>query len=137
MTVTAPKLFTPIQVGDCALQHRMVLPPLTRNRATKAHVPTDLQVEYYAQRGSTPGTLLITEGTFIAPQAGGYPHVPGIWNDDQVAGWKRVIWSHGPCDIARAHIPLGCAGDGRGACTGIVHFLPAVGTRTRSRAKSA
>ena len=98
MTVTPPKLFAPIRVGDCTLQHRVVLAPLTRQRATKDHVPTDLQVEYYAQRGSTSGTLLITEGTFIAPQAGGFPHVPGIWNDDQVAGWKRVHHSH-------AHVP--------------------------------
>jgi NADPH2 dehydrogenase len=90
MTVTTPKLFTPAKVGDVTLQHRIIMAPLTRNRATKEHVPTDLMVEYYAQRASTPGTLLISEATFIAPQAGGYPHVPGIWSEEQVVHWRRV-----------------------------------------------
>ncbi|EKM53345.1 uncharacterized protein PHACADRAFT_259653, partial [Phanerochaete carnosa HHB-10118-sp] len=54
------------------------------------HVPTQLMAEYYAQRASTPGTLIISEATPVAPQAGGYRHVPGIWNDEQVAGWKLV-----------------------------------------------
>jgi NADPH2 dehydrogenase len=90
MTVTTPKLFTPAKVGDVTLQHHIVMAPLTRFRATKEHVPTDLMVEYYAQRASTPGTLIISEATFIAPQAGGYAHVPGIWNDEQIAAWKRV-----------------------------------------------
>ncbi|EKM53294.1 uncharacterized protein PHACADRAFT_98495 [Phanerochaete carnosa HHB-10118-sp] len=88
--MSQPKLFTPIKVGDATLQHRVVMAPLTRVRATKAHVPTPLMAEYYAQRASTPGTLIVSEGTFIAPQAGGHRHVPGIWNDEQVAGWKRV-----------------------------------------------
>jgi 2,4-dienoyl-CoA reductase-like NADH-dependent reductase (Old Yellow Enzyme family) len=92
MTVTTPKLFTSAKVGDVTLQHRIVMAPLTRTRATKDHLPTDLMIEHYAQRASTPGTLLISEATFIAPQAGGYPHIPGIWNEEQVAGWKRVIY---------------------------------------------
>lgn len=85
-----PKLFTPIKVGDSTLQHRIVMAPLTRFRATKDHTPTPLMAEYYAQRASTPGTLLVTEATFISPWAGGYPNVPGIWSDEQVAGWKQV-----------------------------------------------
>ena len=84
------KLFTPVKVGDVTLQHRVVMAPLTRFRATKAHVPTPLMAEYYAQRASTPGTLIIAEATPISPQAGGYRHIPGIWNDEQVAGWKLV-----------------------------------------------
>ncbi|OJT02513.1 hypothetical protein TRAPUB_6930 [Trametes pubescens] len=63
------KLFQPIRVGDITLGHRVVLAPLTRCRASSAHVHGDLAVEYYAQRASVPGTLLIAEGTFIAPQA--------------------------------------------------------------------
>jgi NADPH2 dehydrogenase len=90
MTVTTPKLFTPAKVGDVTLQHRIVMAPLTRYRATKEHVPTDLMIEYYTQRASTPGTLIISEGTFIAPQAGGNYNVPGIWSDEQIAAWKRV-----------------------------------------------
>ncbi|EKM53347.1 uncharacterized protein PHACADRAFT_147821 [Phanerochaete carnosa HHB-10118-sp] len=85
-----PKLFAPVKVGDAMLQHRVVMAPLTRLRATKAHVPTPLMAEYYAQRASTPGTLIVSEATFIAPQASGFPHVPGIWSDEQVAGWKLV-----------------------------------------------
>lgn len=88
-----PRLFQPIRVGHMELQNRVVLAPLTRLRADKGHTPTDLQVEYYAQRASVPGSLLITEGTFISPQAGGIDFVPGIWSDAQVTGWKKVIAS--------------------------------------------
>lgn len=87
---SSPKLFHPVRVGNIELKHRVVLAPLTRYRATDAHVPTDLMVDMYAQRASVPGTLLITEATFIAAKAGGYNNVPGIWSDDQVAGWKKV-----------------------------------------------
>ncbi|PSR72861.1 hypothetical protein PHLCEN_2v11274 [Hermanssonia centrifuga] len=90
MSATTSKLFTPIKVGTSLLGHRAVLAPLTRYRANSAHVHGDLAVEHYEQRGSTPGTLLITEATFIAQRASGYAHVPGIWTDDQVAAWKRV-----------------------------------------------
>ena len=72
------------------LAHRIVLAPLTRYRADIAHVPTDIMAEYYAQRASVSGTLLITEATFIAAKAGGYEQVPGIWSDAQVEGWKKV-----------------------------------------------
>lgn len=85
-----PKLFQPIKVGAVELGHRVVLCPLTRYRANAAHVHGDLGVEYYTQRGSTPGTLLITEATFITQRAGGYAHAPGVWNDDQIAAWQRV-----------------------------------------------
>ena len=61
MSSTAtPALFQPIQVGDIKLGHRVVLAPMTRYRATSEHVPTDLMVDFYKQRGSVPGTLLIT-----------------------------------------------------------------------------
>ncbi|KAK4956696.1 hypothetical protein LTR10_006223 [Elasticomyces elasticus] len=55
------------------------------------HVPGQYMKEYYEQRGAVPGTLLITEATFISPQAGGYNNVPGIWNDEQVEAWKPVV----------------------------------------------
>lgn len=83
-------LFQPVRIGNVQLQHRVVMAPLTRYRATEAHVPTDLMADYYAQRASVPGTLLITEATFIAAQAGGYDNVPGIWSPEQVQGWKKV-----------------------------------------------
>ncbi|KAG9030790.1 hypothetical protein FRB95_003549 [Tulasnella sp. JGI-2019a] len=84
-----PALFTPLQLGDIKLQHRVVYAPLTRLRANDDHVHEEIAAEYYAQRTS-PGGLLITEGTFISEEAGGVPNVPGIWNDDQISGWKRV-----------------------------------------------
>ena len=89
-TNPAPALFSPIQVGDIKLGHRVVLAPLTRYRASDAHVPTDLVVEYYKQRASVPGTLLISEATFISPESSGMPNAPGIWNDAQIAAWKKV-----------------------------------------------
>lgn len=66
--------------------------PLTRQRADDNHVPTPLMVEYYAQRASTPGTLIIAEGTLIAGKAGGHPNAPGIYIEEQVAAWKRVSY---------------------------------------------
>lgn len=84
-------LFQPIRVGRMELKHRLAMAPLTRFRADEHHVHQDLAVEYYGQRASEPGTLLITEATFIDPVAGGYPNVPGCFNADQVAGWKKVV----------------------------------------------
>ncbi|XHG03891.1 Chanoclavine-I aldehyde reductase fgaOx3 [Aspergillus wentii] len=83
-------LSSPLRVGRVELSHRMVLAPLTRFRADDDHVPLPLMKEYYSQRASEPGTLLITEATFIAPQAGGYPNVPMIHTPAQIAGWKEV-----------------------------------------------
>ena len=85
------KLFQPIRVGSLTLSHRVVYAPLTRFRNDDAHVPTEMMVEHYAQRASVPGTLLISEATVVAPRAGGYSNVPGIWNDEQVEAWKKVI----------------------------------------------
>lgn len=85
------KLFQPIKVGDITLAHRIVLAPLTRFRANKHGVHGDLAVEYYAQRASFPGSLLISEATYISHKAeGSGPNAPGVWNEDQIAGWKRV-----------------------------------------------
>ncbi|KZV68721.1 FMN-linked oxidoreductase [Peniophora sp. CONT] len=91
MSSKTPALFAPISVGDMLLQHRVVLAPLTRFRASDDYVASDLAPEHYAQRARTPGTLLITEATVIAPQAGGgYPNVPGIWNAQQIDACKKI-----------------------------------------------
>ena len=87
---SVPKLFQPVQVGDVTLGHRVVLAPLTRCRANKAHIHTDLAVTYYAQRASVPGTFLISEATFITAKAGIFGNVPGIWSEAQIAAWKKV-----------------------------------------------
>ena len=87
---SVPALFRPIQVGDITLRHRVVLAPLTRFRASKKQVLMDLAVKYYTQRASVPGTLLITEATYISHQASGMANTPGIYTDEQIAIWKKV-----------------------------------------------
>ena len=89
-TPSIPKLFQPIRVGKASLQHRVVLAPMTRVRADAQHVHGPLALEYYKQRTSVPGTLAITEGTYIAAQAGGIQNAPGIWSDEQISGWLPV-----------------------------------------------
>ncbi|KAL1647968.1 Chanoclavine-I aldehyde reductase fgaOx3 [Diplodia intermedia] len=84
------KLFTPFKVGSSQLEHRIAMAPLTRFRADDNHVPLPLVADYYAQRASVPGTLLLTEATIISPRAGGYPNVPHIHTEEQAAGWKKV-----------------------------------------------
>ncbi|PYH95281.1 12-oxophytodienoate reductase [Aspergillus ellipticus CBS 707.79] len=83
-------LTSPLRIGALDLQHRVVLAPLTRNRAHADGVPSGLAREYYAQRASIPGTLLISEGTFITARAGGTAHVPGIWSPAQIQQWKTI-----------------------------------------------
>ncbi|TID24319.1 NADH:flavin oxidoreductase/NADH oxidase family protein [Venturia nashicola] len=89
--MAASKLFTPLQVGKMALQNRLVMAPLTRFRANDNNVPLLPMVkEYYHQRSCVPGTLLITEATYISPQAQGYPNAPGLFKDEQLKAWKEV-----------------------------------------------
>ncbi|KAI4380800.1 hypothetical protein MLD38_006948 [Melastoma candidum] len=82
-------LFAPLDLGKLKLSHRVVLAPLTRCRAFDG-VPQPAMVEYYKQR-ATEGGLLITEATAVSPVASGYPRVPGIYTDEQVEGWKKVV----------------------------------------------
>lgn len=89
--IMADRLFKPIKVGTSLLQNRVVMAPLTRFRADKDHNPSPYAKEYYEQRASVPGTLLITEATFVSGQAGGYPNIPGIWSQSQIDGWKDIV----------------------------------------------
>ncbi|KAJ5959881.1 uncharacterized protein N7479_007031 [Penicillium vulpinum] len=84
------KLFTPLRVGRVDLSNRIAMAPMTRFRNDDNHVPLPFVKDYYAQRASVPGTLLITEATFISARGGGYPNAPGIYNDAQIAAWKEV-----------------------------------------------
>jgi len=84
-------LFKPLKIGSKTLSNRLVMAPLTRYRAGDDHVPLDIVKEYYAQRACVPGTLIITEATFISPPAGGVKNIPGIWNDAQIAAWKDIV----------------------------------------------
>ncbi|MBH2005591.1 MAG: alkene reductase [Sphingobacteriia bacterium] len=82
-------LFTPYDLSGLTLQNRMVMAPMTRSRSSnEGNVATALTAEYYAQR-ATAG-LIVTEGTFISKKGVGFINVPGIYSDDQVAGWKLV-----------------------------------------------
>jgi len=81
-------IFTPMKVGSIELANRIVMAPLTRNRAGAGNVPTPLAATYYAQRASAG--LIITEATQISPQGVGYPGTPGIHTDAQVEGWRHV-----------------------------------------------
>ncbi|KAF7977826.1 hypothetical protein HWV62_2561 [Athelia sp. TMB] len=85
------QLFEPLQVGDATLSNRVVMAPLTRFRATETHVPGPHAATYYSQRATAPGTLLITEATLIGEKAGSYFGVPGIYTDEQITGWKKVV----------------------------------------------
>lgn len=82
------EIFKEIKVGSIRLSNRIVMAPLTRNRAGEGNVPTDLNREYYEQR-ATAG-MIITEATQISPQGVGYPMTPGIHTPEQREGWRKV-----------------------------------------------
>ncbi|KAK7462993.1 hypothetical protein VKT23_007574 [Stygiomarasmius scandens] len=85
-------LFKPIKIGDITLSHRVVLAPMTRIRTTPTEAPVPgLVKEYYEQRASTPGTLLVSEGTLIASKAHGFPGAPGFWTEEHINGWKEIV----------------------------------------------
>lgn len=89
--MTDSRLFTPLKIGNIQLDHRAAMAPLTRLRATHDRTPTPLMKEYYSQRASVPGTLIITEGTIIAPSSsGGFASTPGIWSKEQISAWKTI-----------------------------------------------
>lgn len=80
-------LFDPVQVGNLHLRNRIVMAPLTRNRAPGA-IPTPLMAEYYAQRAAAG--LIISEATAITHQGQGYADVPGLYGTEQLDAWKQV-----------------------------------------------
>lgn len=81
-------LFRPARLGRLTLANRIVMAPLTRNRAGPGNVPQPLNAEYYAQRAGAG--LIISEATQVSPQGVGYPGTPGIHSPEQVAGWRLV-----------------------------------------------
>ena len=80
-------LFDPLQAGDLHLPNRIIMAPLTRNRAPHA-VPNELMQTYYRQRASAG--LIISEATAISHQGQGYAHVPGLYGEDQLDGWRKI-----------------------------------------------
>ena len=81
-------LLSPVRLGDLELSNRMVMAPMTRNRAGEGNVPTDLVAAYYAQRASAG--LIVTEATPVEPRGHGYPRIPGLYTDRQEEGWREV-----------------------------------------------
>ncbi|KAF8256863.1 putative NADPH2 dehydrogenase chain OYE2 [Lactarius quietus] len=90
MSSSVSALFQPIRVRISDLQHRIMMAPLTHLRVDEDHMHGELAKTYYTQCSAMPGTLIISEATFIAPQTAGYVNVPGIWNSAQIAGWKKI-----------------------------------------------
>jgi N-ethylmaleimide reductase len=91
MNVATQKILTllsPIELGALKLKNRIIMAPLTRNRAGGGLAPAEMNVEYYRQRASAG--LIISEGSQIGHEAAGYPFTPGIYTDQQVDGWKKV-----------------------------------------------
>jgi 2,4-dienoyl-CoA reductase-like NADH-dependent reductase (Old Yellow Enzyme family) len=85
-----PTLFEPLKIGDVEVPNRIFMAPLTRNRSTgPGRVPNAMMRDYYAQRASAG--LIISEATSVAPAGVGYPHTPGVWSDEQVEGWRKIV----------------------------------------------
>lgn len=83
-----PHLFSPVQLGRLELPNRVIMAPLTRARATEAHVPTELMAQYYAQRADCG--LIVCEATAVDPLGMGWYRAPGIWTQEMAEGWARV-----------------------------------------------
>jgi len=81
-------LFSPFRLGPLALPNRVVMAPMTRNRAGAGNAPTALNATYYAQRAGAG--LIVAEASQVSPQGLGYPGTPGIHSAAQVAGWRLV-----------------------------------------------
>ncbi|MDI5897534.1 alkene reductase [Flavobacterium yafengii] len=83
----ADTLFTPKKVGSIDLKNRIVMAPMTRCRAI-GNIPNELMAKYYQQRASAG--LIITEGTSPSPNGLGYARIPGVFNTQQIEGWKKI-----------------------------------------------
>ena len=89
--MNTPSLFSPLKIGPYQLAHRVVMAPLTRMRAARPSLaPRPLNADYYAQR-ATAGGLIIAEASPVMATGFGNPGVPGIWSEQQVEGWRKVV----------------------------------------------
>ncbi|MBV6621639.1 MAG: alkene reductase [Rivularia sp. (in: Bacteria)] len=87
-TPTKLELLSPATLGEMKLENRMILAPLTRCRAGNGFVPQAMNTIYYAQRASAG--LIISEATQVARNGLGYANTPGIYNQEQIEGWKQI-----------------------------------------------
>lgn len=82
------KLFEPLKVGAYTIPNRIIMAPLTRSRSGSQRIPNDLMAKYYGQRAEAG--LILTEATAVHPMGVGYANTPGIWNHEQIEGWKKI-----------------------------------------------
>ncbi|KAK7052201.1 Oxidored-FMN domain-containing protein [Favolaschia claudopus] len=82
-------LFTPLKIGSTTIQNRLGMPAMTRSRSS-ATIPNEIMKEYYVQRAKGGAGLIVSEGILIARQGTEWPNAPGIWNQSQIAGWKKI-----------------------------------------------
>ena len=81
-------LYQPVKIGALELKNRIIMAPLTRMRAIDARTPNEMMLTHYVQRASAG--LIVTEATSVTPQGVGYPQTPGIWSEEQIAGWRKI-----------------------------------------------
>ncbi len=81
-------LFSPVNIGPVTINNRIIMAPLTRNRAAEGNVPAPMAITYYTQRASAG--MILTEATQVSAEGVGYPGTPGIHTDAQIAGWKKI-----------------------------------------------
>ena len=93
MSPAFPHLSSPFTLGDLTVRNRNVMSSLTRNRSVPTTVPNEYNFEYYTQRANGGVGLILTEGTLIEHQGTEWPNAPGIWNDEQVAAWRKITTS--------------------------------------------
>ncbi|HEX8840155.1 MAG TPA: alkene reductase [Sphingomicrobium sp.] len=97
-----PTLLDPVKIGSIDLHNRILMAPLTRARSNREAVPNELMAAYYAQRASAG--LIVSEATGISREGLGWPNAPGLWNEEQVEGWKvvtRAVHDHGGRIVAQ------------------------------------
>lgn len=105
--MNAKSLFSPITLGEAiSLPNRIVMAPMTRSRSNEKKIPSAMAIEYYQQRSSAG--LIITEGTSTSPDGDGYPRIPGIYNSEQIAAWKKITQAvhtnHGKIFLQMMHV---------------------------------
>lgn len=88
--IVLPSMASPVEVGSLRIPNRFTMASLTRNRSVPSNVPNDANELYYEQRAHGGTGLILSEGTLVYQQGTEWPNAPGIWNDEQVAAWKRV-----------------------------------------------
>jgi len=90
MSESFKSIMTPLTIGDITIKNRVGMSALTRNRAPHTY-PSDLMKEYYVQRVLGGAGLIVTEGILIVRQGTEWEHAPGIWDSEQVQGWKKIV----------------------------------------------